>query len=321
MNNPSEPPTSSDPRSIIGQTLSGDVLEIGPGHVPFPVAGSARIRYVDRSVEGGRDANWPELAGAPRGPKADFNLDIDADGLVPILSRGLDAVVACHVIEHLANPIAALLEFERVLRYHGRLVLVVPDRNLTFDAPRQPTPLSVLLNKYHGDVREVTDAEIREFCSAIYFQPPIHPPHVREWYNPRSLSPELYKLHRRRTIHVHCWSPEEFASCFVGLLCRGIVFYELAGLYLPESTGGRDEFGFVLARGDSTGPVAAARFAAAWVTAALAIPNCDQKRVARFAAALHRDLTERDLDEVITCISRGGSRALWQSRNVPDNPT
>jgi hypothetical protein len=264
------------------------------------------------------------LAGAPRGPKADFSLDIDADGLAPIPSSGLDAVVACHVIEHLANPIAALLEFERVLRYHGRLVLVVPDRNLTFDAPRQPTPLSVLLNKYHGEVREVTDAELREFCSAIYFQPPIHPPHVREWYNPRSLSPELYKLHRRRTIHVHCWSPEEFASCFAGLLCKEIVFYELVGLYLPESTDGREEFGIVLGRSDSTGRVAAARFAAAWVTAALAIPNCDQKRVARFAAALHRDLTERDLEEVIPALAVAapehyGSRGMFPITRPSDS--
>src|SRR5262245_28459157 len=119
---------SADPRSIIGVTLSGEILEIGPGHVPFPVGAGARVRYVDGSVEGARDANWTEWIGAPNGPKADFNLNIDVDGLAPIPNCSLDAVIACHVIEHFANPIAALREIERVLRYQGQLVLVVPDR-------------------------------------------------------------------------------------------------------------------------------------------------------------------------------------------------
>src|ERR1700736_3993274 len=108
-------PSASDPRSIIGLTLSGDILEIGPGHEPFPVAPGARVRYADRSVPGGRDQNWPELAGSPHGPAADFDINLDVDGLACIPDSSLDAVIASHVIEHLANPISALRECERVL--------------------------------------------------------------------------------------------------------------------------------------------------------------------------------------------------------------
>jgi SAM-dependent methyltransferase len=161
------------------------VLEIGPGHDPFPVAPGTRVRYADRSVEGGRDKNWPELAGHPYGPSADFNINLDVDGLAAIPDDSLDAVIACHVIEHLANPVAALREFERVLRPQGRLVLVVPDRNLTFDSVRQPTPLAYVLAKFHQGAPRVDDEEIRAF-SAIYYQPPMHPPVVREWHNPVS---------------------------------------------------------------------------------------------------------------------------------------
>ena len=53
---------------------SGDVLEIGPGHEPFPIAPDARVRFADRSVKGGRDQNWPELVGSPHGPEADLNI-------------------------------------------------------------------------------------------------------------------------------------------------------------------------------------------------------------------------------------------------------
>jgi SAM-dependent methyltransferase len=282
-----------DPRSVIGRTLSGDVLEIGPGHEPFPIAPGARVRYADRSVKGGRDKNWPELVGLPHGPEADFNINLDIDGLTPIQECSLDAVIACHVIEHLANPIAALREFERVLRHQGRLVLVVPDRNATFDSVRQPTPLAHVLAKFYERVTRVDDEDIREFCSAIYYQPPFHPADVREWHNPQRLDAELLELHRRRSIHVHCWSPEEFASLIAGLLADGLVSWKLADLYLPGDPR-QIEFGLVLERGPSTGRAACSQFVRDWTSAVLGTPDHDPRRIAKFDCALYRDLALND---------------------------
>jgi hypothetical protein len=284
---------TEDPRSVIGRTLSGDVLEIGPGHEPFPTAPDSRVRYADRLVEGGRDKNFPELIGSPRGPEADWNIDLNVDGLAPIPDNSLDVVIACHVIEHLANPIAALRECERVLRPQGRLVLVVPDRNLTFDCARQPTPLALALSKFDQAVTQVKEEEIREFCSAIYYQLPFHPSAVREWHNPRGLSAELLELHRRRTIHVHCWSPEEFASLITGLLSNGLVSWKLANLYLPGDPR-PIEFGLVLERGTLTGRAGSHQFIRDWTSAFLSAPDQDLKRIARFDCALRRDLTVND---------------------------
>jgi SAM-dependent methyltransferase len=282
-----------DPRSVIGRTLSGDVLEIGPGHDPFPVVPGTRVRYADRSVKGGRDENWPELAGFPRGPEADFSIDLDVDGMPAIPCGSLDAVIACHVIEHLVNPIAALREFERVLRPRGRLVLVVPDRTVTFDSVRQPTPLAQVLAKFHQGATRLDDEEIREFCRAIYYQPSMHPPVVREWYNPQRLDAERLELHRRRSIHVHCWSPEEFAALVAGLLADRLVSWKLADLYLPGDPR-QIEFGLVLERAASTGPVACSQFVRDWTSAVLGTPGCDLKRIAMFDSALHRDLAGDD---------------------------
>ena len=282
-----------DPRSVIGRTLSGDVLEIGPGNEPFPVVPGARVCYADRSVKGGRDKNWPELVGSPQGPQADLNINLDVDGLAPIPDCSLDAVIACHVIEHLANPIAALREFERVLRRKGRLVLVVPDRNVTFDSVRQPSPLAQVLAKFHQGVTQVDDEDIREFCSAIYYQPPFLPTAVRDWYNPQRLDAELLELHRRRSIHVHCWSPEEFASLIAGLLADGLVSWKFADLYLPGDPR-QIEFGLVLERGASSGRVASNQFIRDWASAVLNTPGHDPRRIAIFDCALRRDLTLKD---------------------------
>jgi len=313
-----------DPHRVIGQTLSGDVLEIGPGHDPFPVAPGARVRYADRSVPGGRDKNWPELIGLPHGPAADFNINLDVDGLAAIPSDSLDVVIACHVIEHLANPIAAIREFERVLRRQGRLVLVVPDRNVTFDSVRQPTPLTQVLAKFHQAVTQVDEDEIKDYCSAIYYQPPIHPTAVREWHNPQCLDTERIELHRRRSIHVHCWSPEEFAALIAGLLADSLVSWKLVDLYFPEVPR-HIEFGLVLERGRSTGSGACSQFVKDWTSAVLGNPDHDPRRIAMFDSALRRDLTAKDridaraalADAAIPVFSKWGSTHVGPPQTLP----
>jgi hypothetical protein len=279
-------------------------------------------------VEGGRDKNFPELSGLPRGPQAHWNIDLDVDGLAPIADNSLDVVIACHVIEHLANPIAALREFERVLRPRGRLVLVVPDRNSTFDYARQPTPLAHALAKFDQGVTRVKDEEIREFCSAIYYQLPFHPTVVREWHNPRGLSAELLELHRRRTIHVHCWSPEEFASLIAGLLFNGLASWKLAGLYLPGDPR-PIEFGLVLERGRSTGRSGGNQFVHDWTTAVLGTPDQDPRRIAKFDCALRRDLAVNDWLEATAALadvatpkfSKMEGLKIGQSDHVSEQPT
>ena len=295
----------ADPREPIGRTLTGDILEVGPGFAPFPTAPGARVRYADRSVEGGRDKNWPEIASLPHGPQADFDVNLDADGLEGITDRSLDVVIACHMLEHLANPIAALLEFDRVLRIGGRLVIVMPDRNLTFDAVRQPTPLDRLLQKYDRRVSDIDDDEIREFCGAIYYQPPVHPLAVREWYNPTQLDPDRFALHRRRSIHVHCWSPEEFAAMVAGIIGKGWVRWKLHEIYfaVPRRF---NEFGLVLERIDSdlTPRGLSAQFVGDWVRGAGGAPGNDPKRVAKLDGALRRDIHDKsDLAAAVAAIA------------------
>src|SRR5687768_664147 len=52
---------------------------------------------------------------------------------LPFHDHSLDYVIASHVLEHVANPIAALAEWYRVVRPGGIIYLVVPNRLSAFD--------------------------------------------------------------------------------------------------------------------------------------------------------------------------------------------
>lgn len=282
----------------IGRQLAGKVLEIGPGTRPFPTGPGARVVYADKSVPGGRDRNWPELAGLPRGPAAEYEVDLDTTGLQQVRSDSFDAVIASHLIEHLANPVLALQEMQRVVRPGGRMVLIVPERRTTFDAPRPATPMSHLIEEFRDGISEVSREHIEEFCAAIYAQPPMHPPEVRAWHDPARLDDDMLDLHRRRSIHVHCWSAEEFASLLVGLLALGLISIGLVDQLFGEDDGAdQTEFGLVLEKLADTGPLAAMTFAERWVGGVLDQPNREKQRIVDFAAALTRDLCDQPLPE------------------------
>jgi len=288
----------TSPRDLIGLTVRGDVLEIGPGSRPFAVAPDANVKYADRSIEGGRDKNFPELIGQPPGVQAHYNIDLDTGGLSQLEPNSFDGLVASHVIEHVANPLGVLAEFSRVLRDGGKLLLVVPDRTRTFDAARLPTPFSVPLSKYRAGVTAVDEASIREFCEAIYKQPPMHPREVREWHNPVLLDATRIALHRRRSIHVHAWSPEEFASLLVAGMSESSWPWSLDSMYFAEhlSRSQAIEFAFLLEKIPGQHAQEQPRkFVEAWCEKVMGDAAIHPLRMLRFEEAMTRDSVDRQI--------------------------
>lgn len=242
--------TSSARRLLLARFLVGNGLEIGPGHVPFPLLDSGvSVRYVDRWEPADNRALFPELDEDAPFPQPDIVADLDIDRLSPIEDASQDFVIASHVLEHLANPIAMLAELSRVLRNHGACVLLLPDRTKTFDRMRQPTTLDHLVAEYRDDVRNVDDAHVADFLRGI--GSPLPSPDE---------SPALFDLHRRRSIHVHCWTPDEFAE---------VIEFSISELELPWvaldgfASGTGNEFGFVLSK--YAGPISPAELAARFV--------------------------------------------------------
>jgi hypothetical protein len=259
--------------------------------VPFPTAPDAKVTYLDKSVPGGRDATWPELTGEPAGVQADHDVDLDVDGLRVLGDRSYDGAIAAHVVEHLANPVGALLELQRVLRVGGRLALVMPERLATFDAGRPSTELAHILDEHRAGATTVSDDHIVEFCAAIWALPPFHPPVVREWHDPDQLDADRFDLHRRRSIHVHCWSAEDMASTIVGLVLLDLLHVQLLDVSFHDDGDEDAEYGLLLERLEPGDPLTTARaFATTWTELVLADDRRDPERCATFVAALARDL-------------------------------
>jgi SAM-dependent methyltransferase len=315
------PVTPADVRAAIGAGLTGRVLELGPGTQPFPAPGADAVVYADRSIEGGRDRNFPELVGLPPGPQAELDVDLDVDKLAAVDDGTFDAVVASHIVEHLADPVGLLAEAHRVLRPGGRLVLLLPDRHHTFDAGRAPTTLAHVLDEHRRGVIEVDEDHIRDFCEAIWRGPVIHPDEVRAWHDPDRLDADMLALHRRRSIHVHCWTPEELVTMVAGTVAAGGPAWRLVDLYVREDLDDPgDEFGLVLDRpaagpgdagdgdygsddggddgagadsgpGDASPTRRAADLLRDWAAGVLAAPRRDPGRLVALARAVRRDLT------------------------------
>ncbi|CAF1106704.1 unnamed protein product [Rotaria sp. Silwood1] len=78
----------------------------------------------------------------------------DAVDLKGIPNEYYDFVLASHVLEHVANPFKALLEWIRVTRSRGILLLLLPFKDRTFDHKREVDRLEHLINDYHNQTNE-----------------------------------------------------------------------------------------------------------------------------------------------------------------------
>lgn len=78
----------------------------------------------------------------------------EATLLSELSSDTYDFVLSSHMLEHSANPIQALSEWKRLLRTGGILVLVLPDKNHTFDHRRPTTALGHLIEDFNVGMAE-----------------------------------------------------------------------------------------------------------------------------------------------------------------------
>lgn len=78
----------------------------------------------------------------------------EGSALVDVPDSSYDVVLSSHNLEHMANPVKALKEWQRVLRYDGALVLVLPNYRETFDHLRNPTSVDHMFDDFEQSTGE-----------------------------------------------------------------------------------------------------------------------------------------------------------------------
>ncbi len=86
----------------------------------------------------------------------------EAGDLSKIENEVYDFIASCHCLEHVANPIKALKEWNRVLKPGGLFVLVLPDKNYTFDEARPITTFRHLQEDFENQIDETDSTHFNE---------------------------------------------------------------------------------------------------------------------------------------------------------------
>jgi SAM-dependent methyltransferase len=81
---------------------------------------------------------------------------------IPVGNGTYDCLIASHCLEHIANPIKALLEWKRVLRQGGLLLLIVPHRDFTFDWRRAVTTIEHMREDFRHNTPETDLTHLEE---------------------------------------------------------------------------------------------------------------------------------------------------------------
>jgi ubiquinone/menaquinone biosynthesis C-methylase UbiE len=102
--------------------------------------------------------------------KKGFQFIGEAAHLKEVNDASYDFVLSCHSLEHVANPIKALKDWSRVMSAKGRLVLVLPDKEFTFDNKRPITTLSHLIEDYKNNTTEEDSTHFEEVIALHDFK-------------------------------------------------------------------------------------------------------------------------------------------------------
>ncbi len=120
-------------RGLLGRFAGKGIgLEIGVGH--------QTLAPVTRTIlSDGFESHGGEASLA----KAFFKFDA-----IPYADASFSFLLSEHTLEHAANPLKVLLEWKRVLKPGGSLVLFLPHKDRTFDRDRPRTPLAHLMGDF-----------------------------------------------------------------------------------------------------------------------------------------------------------------------------
>ena len=108
-----------------------------------------KITYWEGHLKVGFNFNYNQLK------KPGYQFVSEASDLKgQISSNSYDFIISCHMLEHSANPIKVLKEWQRILKEEGIMLIILPHKEATFDHKRPVTTLAHMIADFEKNVGE-----------------------------------------------------------------------------------------------------------------------------------------------------------------------
>ena len=126
----------------------------------------------------------------------------EATDLSKINDGHYEFLISSNCLEHSANPLKAIIEWRRVLKEKGIMILVVPKKDFNFDHKRRDTEFNALVKAFENDHSESDLSTLDEIIENhdIELDPGVQ---TLEEFKTRSL-----KNYQNRCLHHHVYSYE-----------------------------------------------------------------------------------------------------------------
>lgn len=156
----------------ISKTFSDQYgIEIGgPSPIVFGLKGIFPVYVFAKGVDGvnfSTDTVWEGKISAGKTYKyfqnrCGYQYICEATDLSEVPDDKYDFALSSHSLEHVSNPLKALLEWNRVVKKSGKLVLILPDKTRTFDSMRNYTVFEHLLEDLKNNTDEHDQTHMKE---------------------------------------------------------------------------------------------------------------------------------------------------------------
>lgn len=133
-----------------------------------------------------------------------------------------DLILCSHVIEHIANPLKALLNWGKVLNPGGLILSIIPDKSQMFDCKRPLTRMDHLVMDQFNNVGEEDEMHIKEALELFV----NNGGYDYENYVKSSKNNELY-----RAIHHHCFDSKLIRQMFEFLFYK-VIYQDQQGMHI-----------------------------------------------------------------------------------------
>jgi hypothetical protein len=152
----------------ISMLCKGHCVEVGALSSPAILPNAKSIRYADVGDKEKTKASLEKIGyfGYHKNKQdfvdVDFIFESDSPPLHSLEASSIDCVFSSHSLEHSSNPIAALIDYLRVVKCGGIVYTIIPNKKHTYDNKRTTTSVDKLVTKYLANDWSYTLSEYRD---------------------------------------------------------------------------------------------------------------------------------------------------------------